>query len=204
MTPNRPAKLLLASGNPGKRTELRALLHPLGLELLDPTQAAAALDVQETGADYPANAVIKARAYAQESGLWTLADDSGLELEALDGAPGVRSARIAGPHRSDEQRRQVLLRRLREHARPWRARFRCALALAGPDGQVDVAEGECRGEIIPHARGRRGFGYDPIFMVEGSARTMAELSLERKNRLSHRARAFRALLPTLKSRLRID
>jgi XTP/dITP diphosphohydrolase len=204
MTTKRSAQLLLASGNPAKRMELEALLAPLRLELLDLTQAAAELRVQETGADYVANAVIKARSYAQESGLWALADDSGLEVVALDGAPGLRSARLAGPDRSDEQRRQVLLRRLQGHARPWRARFRCALALAGPDGRVDIAEGECRGEVIPEERGHRGFGYDPIFLVEGTGRTMAELSLERKNRLSHRARALQALLPTLKERLQIE
>jgi XTP/dITP diphosphohydrolase len=204
MSTKPPQQLLLASGNPGKRTELQALLHPLGLALLDPTRAALSTTVRETGVDYASNAAIKAKSYALESGLWTLADDSGLEVDALDGAPGVRSARIAGPNRSDEERRQTLLRRLKGHARPWTARFRCALALVSPDGLLDAAEGECRGEIIPNARGLGGFGYDPIFLVYGTNRTMAELTLEEKNRLSHRAHAFRALLPALMKRFEID
>lgn len=203
MSPKHRPTLLLASGNPGKRKELKALLQHLELDLLDPRHLARTLSVQETGRDYTANATLKARAYAEASGLWTLADDSGLEVAALDGAPGVRSARLAGPGRSDEERRRVLLSQLRGHPRPWVARFCCAVALASPGGEVDSAIGICPGEIIQQERGSRGFGYDPIFLVAGTRRTMAELSLEEKNQLSHRARALKALLPVIKRRLKI-
>jgi XTP/dITP diphosphohydrolase len=203
MSPKRKPTLLLASGNPGKLQELKALLQHLELDLLDPRHLAATLSVLETGRDYTANASLKARAYAEASGFWTLADDSGLEVAALEGAPGVRSARLAGPGRSDEERRRVLLSQLRGHPRPWAARFCCAVALASPDGRIDSAIGECPGEIIPQERGSRGFGYDPIFVVAGTQCTMAELSLEEKNQLSHRARALQTLLPVMKRRLKI-
>jgi len=194
-------KLLIASLNPGKLREMRSLLDPLGLSLVDAAQLRLGLAVEETGVDYAANATLKAIAHAQASGLWTLADDSGLEVQALDGAPGPRSARLAGPNRSDADRRRLLLSHLQPHPRPWLAQFRCAVALASPQGSVDTAEGVCPGEVIPQERGRRGFGYDPIFLVEGTGRTMAELSLKEKNRLSHRARAIQAILPTLKERM---
>lgn len=204
MTPTRTPTLLLASGNPGKLVELKALLQSLSLDLRDPSHLDKPLSVQETGQDYAANAGLKAKAYAEASGLWTLADDSGLEVQALDGAPGVRSARMAGPDRSDEERRRILLGQLRGQPRPWVARFCCSVALANPAGQIDSASGECPGEIIPQERGSGGFGYDPIFLVVGTRRTMAELSLDEKNRLSHRARALKALLPALKQRLEIE
>lgn len=196
--------LLLATHNPGKRREMEALLRELNLLLLDLPALGIEHVVAETGADYAANARLKAMAYAQASGLWTLADDTGLEVDALGGAPGLRSARLLGPGHSDAERRQALLRLLRPHPRPWTARFRCAVALASPSGEVDLAEGMCPGEIIPEERGEHGFGYDPIFLVAGLGHTMAELPLAEKNQVSHRARAVHALLPTLRLRLRED
>ena len=133
--------------------------------------------------------------------MWALADDSGLEVDVLEGAPGPRSARLGAPHLSDADRRHLLLEMLHPHPRPWRARFRSVVALASPEGKIDLAEGTCSGEIIAEERGTGGFGYDPIFLVPGTDCTMAELSMVKKNQLSHRARAIEALMPILKIRL---
>lgn len=190
-------RLLLATTNPGKARELRALLAPLPLELVTPKDLGLSLQVQESGHDYLANAQLKALAFARASGLWSLADDTGLEVDALGGAPGLRSARLAGPVASDADRRRELLRRLQGHPRPWKARFRAVVVLASPQGETTWAEGVCPGEILPEPRGEHGFGYDPLFLVEGTGKTMAELTLEEKNRLSHRARAVQALWPAL-------
>lgn len=198
------AKLLIASGNPGKQRELRALLDIPGLVLLDPASLGIDLQVNEKGIDYTSNAELKASAYARASGLWALADDSGLEVDVLEGAPGPRSARLGAPDLSDADRRHLLLEMLQFHPRPWRARFHSAVALADPKGKIDLAEGICSGEIIAEERGSGGFGYDPIFLVDGTDRTMAELSMEEKNRLSHRARAIKALMPRLKVRLGLE
>jgi XTP/dITP diphosphohydrolase len=191
------ATLLLASSNPGKQRELRTLLSSLPLDLRTPQEIDLHIHVEENGETYAENARLKARMYAQRSGMWTLADDSGLEVDALSGAPGMHSARIAGPARSDRDRRRLLLELLQPHPRPWTARFRCWVALVNPAGEVDIAEGICEGEIIPEERGTSGFGYDPIFLVQNSTQTMAELGLAEKNRVSHRARAIHALMPTL-------
>lgn len=196
----RIVKLLLGTENRGKQKELQALLAHSQLQIMTPEDLGFALQVEETGSSYAANARLKAVIYAQRSGLWTVADDTGLEVGALGGAPGIRSARLAG---SDAERRRELLRRLEPHPTPWAARFRATVALANPQGEVDLATGDCPGQIIPHARGEGGFGYDPIFLLEGAELTMAELSLEQKNRLSHRANAVRALLPRLRERLQI-
>jgi len=201
--------LLVATNNPGKRQEMQALLSGLPLTLLGPADLGLSLEIDEQGADYAANARLKATAFAAASGLWTLADDTGLEVDALAGAPGLRSHRLLDDHAgrlpgaagSDADRRRLLLLLLQPHPRPWTARFRCAVALAGTDGRPDVAEGTCPGEIVPHERGLGGFGYDAIFLLQGGNQTMAELSPAEKNRLSHRARAVQALLPTLRARL---
>lgn len=195
--------LLLASGNPGKQHELRELLRALPIQLCTPQEIDLQIRVEESGETYAENARLKALLHAERSGMWTLADDSGLEVDALGGAPGMRSARIAGPARSDRDRRRLLLQLLQAHPRPWKARFRCWVALVDPAGEVDIAEGICEGEIIPEERGTGGFGYDPIFLVQNSLQTMAELSLAEKNRVSHRARAIHALMPTLKRRLEL-
>lgn len=190
-------KLLLGTNNPGKVRELKALLAPVKIKVLTPDQAALSLKVEETGADYEANARKKALAFAMASGQWTLADDSGLEVAALDGAPGVRSARLAGPAATDADRRRQLLDMLAEHPRPWKAVFRCTMALASPEKVHHVTIGLCRGEIVPEERGQGGFGYDPIFLVAGTGQTMSELGEDEKNRISHRASAAREMLPFL-------
>ena len=198
MTGTSDKKLLLATTNPGKLEELLALLQGAPFSILSPADLALKLDVAEEGADYAANARAKAVAFAQASGLWALADDTGLEVDALGGAPGRFSRRLAG---SDIQRRQRLLHMLASVPRPWTATFRCTVALAGPTGTLLTADGACLGEILPDPRGQGGFGYDPLFLVAGTTQTMAELSLGEKNRLSHRARAVQALWPELKARL---
>jgi len=193
--------LLLGTQNPGKRAELRALLGDPNLKIVTPNDLGLELKVEETGATYAENARLKAVAYAAHSGLWSLADDSGLEVEALGGAPGLKSARLAGEGKSDSDRRQLLLELLEHHARPWEAQFRSTVALAGPSGEVELTEGRCAGEIISQARGRGGFGYDPIFLIRGTGKTMAELQMGEKNRVSHRARAVEAIRPALELRL---
>jgi XTP/dITP diphosphohydrolase len=197
-------KLMIATGNPGKQHELRALLAIPGLVLLDPTSSKLDLQLSEKGEDYASNAKLKASAYARASGMWALADDSGLEVDVLEGAPGPRSARLGAPHLSDADRRDLLLKMLHPHPRPWRARFHSVVALASPEGKIDLAKGTCSGEIIVEERGTGGFGYDPIFLVPGTDRTMAELSMAEKNQLSHRARAIEALMPILKRRLELE
>lgn len=196
--------LMIATGNPGKQKELRALLDIPGLVLLDPSSSKLDLQLTEKGEDYASNAKLKASAYARASGMWSVADDSGLEVDVLEGAPGPRSARLGAPHLSDAERRHLLLEMLHPHPRPWKARFHAVVALASPDGKIDLAEGTCSGEIITEERGTAGFGYDPIFLVPGTDRTMAELSMVEKNQISHRARAIEALLPILKIRLGLE
>lgn len=183
-------RLLIATNNPGKVRELRALLDGLTLSLLTPNEAGLDLAVIEDGSTYVENASKKAKVFASASGLPALADDSGLEVAVLDGAPGLHSARYLGGHdATDSERRSFLLQNLKGKPLPWTAKFRCAVALATPDGRLQWAEGECGGEIVPEERGSEGFGYDPIFLVEGTGKTMAELGMDEKNRLSHRAKA---------------
>jgi len=195
------AELLIASTNLGKRNEMRALLDITGLTLVDPTMIGIQHEVEETGVSYVDNAGFKASEFARISGMWTIADDSGLEVDVLEGAPGPLSARLGDPSFSDAERRRVLLDMLKSSPQPWIARFRCIAALSSPTGEVDLAEGICLGEVIPVERGTGGFGYDSIFLVRGTDQTMAELSLEKKNKLSHRARAIKSLLPILKQRM---
>lgn len=194
-------QLLLASRNPGKCREMRALLQPLGVEIIDVIELATEVPVDEIGKTYAENASLKAGIFAAHFHIWAIGDDTGLEVDVLEGAPGLHSARIVGPGGSDVERRNHLLSMLGSHPRPWTARFRCVVALAGPEGGIDLAEGDCEGEIIPDERGDGGFGYDSIFLVKGMGRTMAEISSEEKNQVSHRSRAVLALLPTLQKRL---
>lgn len=191
--------LLIATLNPGKRLEIQALLAEIpGLRLLLPSEIGIELEVREDGATYQENAAAKARAFATCSGLISLADDSGLEVQALQGQPGVHSARFSPhPGATDADRRALLLEKLAGHPRPWVASFHCVVALAHPAGQIIFTEGICSGEIIPEERGTNGFGYDPIFLLSESGRTMAELALHEKNLLSHRARAIRAAQPDI-------
>lgn len=194
-------KLLLGTSNPGKLRELSALLRDVRVTLVRPEQLDLDMTVPETGKSYAENASLKARAYARNADMWALADDTGLEVEALEGRPGLRSARIVGPGGNDTDRRAALLQELAGHPRPWRAAFVCTVALAGPDGELSLAHGECLGEIVPVARGSGGFGYDPLFLVDDVKKTMAELTMAEKNLVSHRARAVSALKPILLERL---
>jgi XTP/dITP diphosphohydrolase len=162
------------------------------------------MEVDETGQSYAENAVLKARAFYRASHMATLADDSGLEVDALGGLPGLRSARFSPlPNASDADRRNYLLSFLREKPRPWKAHFHCTIALVFPNGEPQIAEGECNGEIIPEERGNNGFGYDPIFLLPEMGCTMAELTDQQKNQLSHRARALQAARPLIERWLRV-
>lgn len=183
--PERP-RLVIATGNAGKLREYRDLLAEAGLELV-----AFDAEVDETGETYRDNARLKAEAAVARSGLASLGDDSGIELEALGGFPGIRSARL-GP--TQKERTAELLRRLEAAPRPWNARFVCVIALAAPGGETRFFEGESRGEVVPEWRGEAGFGYDPIFLVPGTGKTFGEMPPEEKRKYSHRARAARALL----------
>lgn len=197
-------QLLIATGNKGKVKEIQALLNGLEVELVTPKDIALEMDVEEDGATYEENAGKKARAYSQASGLIALADDSGLEVDALGGEPGLYSARYSGkPGASDADRRAFLLSKLADKPRPWTAHFHATVAVAAPDGLMQFTEGNCYGEIIPEERGAGGFGYDPIFFLPNMNRTMAELSMDEKNRLSHRALAIRAALPILRELFRL-
>ncbi|MBS0579367.1 MAG: RdgB/HAM1 family non-canonical purine NTP pyrophosphatase [Proteobacteria bacterium] len=192
-------RVVLASGNAGKLRELAALLTPLGLELL--TQGALGIPLpEETGSTFRENALLKARHAAQAAGLPALADDSGLEVDALGGAPGVRSARYAGPGATDAQNLELLLRELA--ARPGAARgarYQCVIVFlrAADDPAPLVAHGTWEGSIALHGRGSGGFGYDPVFVPAGATCTAAEMAAVDKNRVSHRGQALAALIAML-------
>ena len=193
-------KLLIATNNNGKVIELQDLLKGSGIEIITPAQLNLELDVEEDGTTYAENASKKAIAFAKASGLISLADDSGLEVEALDDAPGLYSARYAPkPGAKDADRRAFLLENLKDKPRPWKAHFHATIAIATPAGEVQLAEGNCYGEIIPEERGTGGFGYDPIFFMPELGKTMAELDMDEKNRLSHRARGVMNAMPILKT-----
>ena len=183
-------KLLLATSNRGKVREYRELLRGVPFELVTPDELGISLDVEEAGDTFEANAALKAMAAARLTGLLSLADDSGLEVDDLGGAPGPQSARYAGPHASDKDRIAFLLSRLKDiPARERSARFRCVIAIASPGGKVELFSGVCSGILADAPRGTQGFGYDPIFFIPELGKTMAELTLEEKNKVSHRARA---------------
>lgn len=195
-------KLLIATNNKGKVKELRDLLTGLNISLVTPEEIGLTLDVVEDGNTYAENAAKKAVQFMQASGLVSFADDSGLEVDVLDGAPGLYSARYSPkPGATDADRRAFLLENLKDKARPWKARFHATVAVAGLQGNVKLAAGECHGEVIPDERGTGGFGYDPIFYIPEMKQTMAELTAEQKNRLSHRARAVMNAMPFLKEML---
>ena len=193
-------KLLLATNNQGKLAELRTLLRGLNLELLSPNDLNLDIQVQERGQNYLENAVLKAAIFADAAKIWTLADDSGLEVEALDGAPGLYSARYSPePNATDKDRRRYLVQNLEGTPQPWKASFQSVVALVGPEGSPIVTKGTCPGDIVPEGRGHGGFGYDRIFRLEETGLTMAELTTEQKNELSHRALAVKKLIPILES-----
>ena len=186
-------RLCIATNNAGKQTEFRELLADWPGEIVFPQDLGLALEVEEKGPSFAEIAAFKARAYAEASGLPCLADDSGLEVDALGGAPGVHTARYAGPGASDADRYNKLLDALGDTPLQQRtARFCCAVALAAPGGAVSVAEGTCEGAIAFEPRGANGFGYDPVFYLPQYGHTMAELPDTVKNQISHRARAVQA------------
>ncbi|WP_193193728.1 RdgB/HAM1 family non-canonical purine NTP pyrophosphatase [Nostoc sp. MG11] len=184
--------LVVATGNPGKLREMQAYLENSGWELtLKPEE----LEIEETGNTFTANACLKASQVAQVTGQWAIADDSGLQVDALDGAPGVYSARYG---KTDAERIARLLRELGNEVNR-QAQFVCVVAIARPNGAIVLqAEGVCRGEILHAPRGDGGFGYDPIFYVPEKLLTFAEMTRELKRSISHRGKAFAALIPQLK------
>ncbi|TFG49145.1 MAG: RdgB/HAM1 family non-canonical purine NTP pyrophosphatase [Anaerolineales bacterium] len=198
-------KVLLATNNLGKLDELRSLLTGLDLVLYSPTDLELDLKVQERGLNYLENAVLKAAIFADACKMWTLADDTGLEVAALDGAPGVYSARYAPlPGATDKDRREYLIHNLEGKPRPWKAAFQCVVALCGPEGSPIIDNGACPGDIIPEGRGHGGFGYDRIFRLADSGLTMAELTPEEKNKVSHRGLAVQKLIPFLQTLISAD
>ena len=194
--------LLIASGNSGKLMEIKAILSAFEGTLVTSKDIDLALKVEETGNTYAKNARLKAFAYLKATGLATLADDSGLEVSALNGAPGIHSARFSPkPNANDADRRVYLLEQLKGLPQPWKAHFHCTAVLALPTGMTYETTGRCDGVIIPQERGTGGFGYDPIFYLPEFSATMAELPSHKKNTISHRARALIALLPMIQSQL---
>jgi len=185
-------RLLLGTRNPGKVKEITTILEGTGWTFSSLQEFADVGAAVEDGVTYVENAIAKARFYSRATGLLALADDSGLEVAALGGAPGVFSARYAGDNASDADRRKLLLSELAKvDSRDRRARFVAAIAVAKPDGSVlNISEGICEGTIIFEPRGTGGFGYDPLFVPDGYDQTFAELSDDVKNRISHRARAL--------------
>ena len=183
-------KLLLATSNPGKIREYRFLLASLGYQITALAEEGITSVVTESANNYEENARLKALTYAKSSQHTTLADDSGLEVDALNGEPGVQSARFAGETATDAEKVSLLLAKLNDV--PWEqrtARFKCVIVIATPKGHSELCYGECQGIIALEAKGTNGFGYDPIFLLPETGKTMAELPLEIKNQISHRARA---------------
>ncbi len=189
------SELLIATNNAGKMRELTGLLADLPIRLRQLSEFPHITEVEETGKTFADNALLKARLYSEQTNLWTLADDSGLEVDALNGAPGVLSARYAGPHATDEERNAHLLAELSLTGDERRAaRFTCAIALYDPStGATEIFNGTCEGQIAKHPRGHNGFGYDPLFVPNGYAHTFGQLSQTVKQQISHRARALAAV-----------
>ena len=195
-------RLLLASNNAHKVTEFRRLFEGLDLELVTPREVGLELDVAETGETFKENARLKARAFAAASGLASLADDSGIEVDALDGRPGVFSARYGGDGLDDEGRVRLLLRELDGVAGARRGcRYRVVLVLADPAGGEWVTEGRCEGRVSLAPSGSNGFGYDPVFYVPMFGKTIAELDPAQKDTISHRGEAARAMADVLAWRM---
>lgn len=189
-------KIIMATRNSGKLAEIERILAPLGYEAVSADDAGIHVDVKETGSTFAENAILKAKAVCEASGLPAVGDDSGLCVDALGGAPGVRTARYAGEHATDDENIAKLLEALKDVPEDGReARFECAMAAAFPDGKVLRAVGQCWGSIGFEKRGGGGFGYDPVFIVDG--KSFAELSNEEKDAMSHRGKALRRLAELL-------
>lgn len=198
-------ELLIATSNPGKIKEIKAILSPLNLKIITPKDLALNLRVAETGSTYLENALLKAQAYHQAAGLPVLADDSGLEVDALEGAPGLHSARFSPKENAnDADRRAYLLEQLSDKAQPWNAHFHCTAILSLSSDNYTKRVGQCHGLIIPEERGNTGFGYDPVFYIPEYSATMAELGPDIKNKISHRAKALIALKPDIIRLLKIN
>ena len=194
------ARLLLATGNPGKVREYRELLEGIPFTITTPAQENVTGVPEETGSSFEENALLKARYYARASGILSLADDSGLEVDALGGEPGVRSARYAGPQATDQERIAFLLEKLK--GVPWEqrtARFRCVIALVWPSGAEETMSGSYEGYVTSQPIGYNGFGYDSVFYAPKVGKTFAELDPATKNRLSHRGQAARKAAKLLRS-----
>jgi XTP/dITP diphosphohydrolase len=193
-------KLVVGTNNAGKIRELNELLTDLPVEIFGLSRFENVSDVEETGATFAENAILKANSYALQTGFWALSDDSGLEVEALGGAPGVFSARYAGENAGDKERIAKLLAELagtNDESR--RARFVCAMAIADEKGEIKfLAEGICEGRIARRPHGVNGFGYDPIFVPDGYEQTFGELSSTVKGEISHRARAIKKIIRFLR------
>jgi XTP/dITP diphosphohydrolase len=190
--------VVIATRNSGKLREIRQILAPLGLKILSLRDFPEIPEIVEDGQTFEENAVKKAAAAARQTGRIAIADDSGLAVDALQGRPGVFSSRYAGENATDADRYLKLLKEMARVPKGRRgAAFLCALAVASPEGKVEIVEGECRGEIASSPQGAQGFGYDPVFFLPELGRTMAELEPEGKNRISHRARALEKLKKVL-------
>ncbi len=190
----------LASRNPGKLREIRSILAEVGvpIEVVSSESFAGWVAPEETQPDYAGNALLKARSLAAFANVPALADDSGIEVDALGGEPGVRSARFAGESATDEENLEKLIGMIR-NADVQTARYRCVAVLVTPDGSESLAEGTVEGTLVIEPRGSGGFGYDPIFVPTGQSRTMSELGPEEKDRISHRGKAFRGLVDSLRA-----
>ena len=195
-----PMEVIVATRNRGKIREFRDALKGLNLRIYGLSDFPDVPEIDEDGDSFTENALKKARFYSKHFGKLTLADDSGLEVDSLNGRPGVHSARYAGERASSQENNQKLLREMQGVPISKRgARFRCILAVASPGGRDVLAEGSCKGRIGFKEKGRKGFGYDPLFILPKEGRTMAELSLEEKNRVSHRGKALRKIRKILKT-----
>ncbi len=189
-------KFVLATHNPGKLAEMKAILSGLGVEVVSPAEAGVEMDVEETGTTFAENAMLKAKAICAAAGLPAIADDSGLCVDALNGGPGVYSARYGGEELDDRKRRLLLLRNLRGQTTR-AAHFTCAVACAFPDGDTLTAEGRCDGAIAFAPLGEGGFGYDPVFLIPEKGKTFGQLSPEEKSAISHRGKALAAFVEKL-------
>lgn len=195
-----PFRLLAATNNAHKIAEFRRLLSAAPVDLVTPAELGLAVDVEEDGTTYAENALLKARAFAAASGLPALADDSGIEVDALQGGPGLYSARYGGPGLDDEGRTNLLLEALRDTPDGQRGcRYVAVLAIAWPGGDAETFEGTCDGTVARAVTGANGFGYDPVFEVPGKGRTMAELSAGEKDAISHRGLAMQAVVRRLQA-----
>ena len=196
-----PEKFVLATHNPGKLEEMRSILSALGVAVLSPAEAGASIEVEEIGSTFAENAMLKAKAVCAAAGLPAIADDSGLCVDALNGGPGIYSARYGGDELDDRGRYRLLLNSMRGQTTR-AAHFCCAVACAFPNGDTLTAEGRCDGAIAFAPLGTGGFGYDPIFLVTEKGKTFGQLSAEEKSAISHRGKALAAFTETLKSYLK--